>query len=97
MSTHTPGPWTVVQAGNQFGAGIHAPQSIIVHPGERHGGFGIERDCDAYLIAAAPALLAAAKRVLKEDADYSLSSEAIGELRAAISAAEPENPAEKQP
>jgi len=74
MSTkHTPGPWKVIS-----GAIVHSSDSAPVaemnrtEEASKAGIYPVERDANAHLIAAAPELLKACKRLL---AGYSLIDE----------------------
>ena len=88
MSKHTPGPWTFVHEGGiDGGYFIDAKEDVVVLPRGRLN------EADARLIAAAPDLLAALKRMEIADRKQAAGeiydySNAVLEARAAIAKAE---------
>jgi hypothetical protein len=97
MSKHTPGPWKFhrsVRASNFGGyrAGVFGPEAALV--AYAHGGNSDDRDvaeANARLIAAAPDLLAALRRLVAED-----NLHAYQQAVDAIAKADPEGPSQGQ-
>ena len=87
--THTPGPWTVITGA------VYTPNGTPIAMMDRESGNGtrpVERDANAKLIAAAPALLSALEGVTLTAADPLSPHDgrleaAIKQARAAIEAA----------
>jgi len=102
MSKHTPGPWTVHHFLDNDGmancpqdCGIYeieeANETIVGHQRDgNHGEAIIEAEANAKLIAAAPDLLAACKRLLEEVSDPRIWGRYVDRARAAIAKAKGE-------
>jgi hypothetical protein len=74
---HTPGPWRIQTT-------IYSKQPLIVN---EHGAFVADTDAhNAYLIAAAPDMLAALERI-EQQLDYGQTAAALAIARAAIAKA----------
>ena len=71
---YTPGPWKVVQA---FGYQVRAADDCIVAKVQTHCPLTSENPANAYLIAAAPDLLAACRVALKVLEDQTAAIEPV--------------------
>lgn len=84
MSQHTPGPWTIEHTDEIYGADS-APVAYVQDTDRTNQ----QNRANARLIAAAPELLAALKRIVEwDDADCDASLASINAARAVITKAE---------
>ena len=95
MTTYTPGPWKAMTLNYQFKVGHLGPSWLILGKDEFRSivqvwGYNDEDEANAYLITAAPDLLASVEELLRVCYDLEANDEtvrAVANARAAIAKA----------
>ena len=72
---HTPGPWMIFEGGDIGSASVRLPETTVIKSGTVKGETIGSAMCNARLIAAAPELLAALRRLLDESCPFAADAD----------------------